>query len=482
MIPAKIMDVRTIQSLSHALQPMFAAVFLYHAYFVLRVSRTDLSIPYTNIVPMSLCAAAYYFSFEGYWLFSAPLGIRVVAHLLWIFGNLTVFFHVGALDAYFQTGSRWITRARWVFLSFAAFASFSLISLLVFDRMWLFSPEPMKVVPHVFHEAIRERIRNSFSMGPMISIQGLMIISTEVACYLYFLRRLITRKGDRWLIFGICLTFLAIINDVAASLWPQANMISILFVALLVDIVRLTLLIERANRERMLRLEHSMRLAQIGEMTTTVAHELVNPLTIIIGNAELGLNARSLEPATVQKILTKVHHSATRMISIVQGLRDHARHVESIIEPINVGQALRETAELFQATCIRNEIDLTLDIAPALPQIQGNRGRLQQVLLNLLQNANDATEGQNSRQIRISAANRGDSVLIKIQDNGCGIPSENMKKIFTPFFTTKPRGKGTGIGLSFVASQTKTMRGNIQVRSEPGGTEFELSFPSKAST
>jgi signal transduction histidine kinase len=471
---------KTIESLSYATQPMFAAIFLYHAYVVRRLSRVDLSIPYSHIVPLSLSAAGYYFAAEGYWIFPSVLGARSTAHLFWIFGSLMMYFHIGALDAYFQTGSRWIARARWILLASAVFNTLSLISLLLFGQMWLFSPEPMQIVPHIYPEDIREHIRNSFSMGPTILTEGLILISIEIACYAYFLRRLLKLRGDRWLIFGICLTLLAIINDVVACSRPQFDMISFFFVALFVDIVRLTLLIESANRERLLKAEHSMRLAQIGEMTATVAHELVNPLTIIIGNAELALNAPVIEQVSAQKILQKIHHSATRMVSIVQGLRDHARHAESILEAVDVGQALRDSTDLFQATCVRNGIELKLDIAPELPQIQGDRGRLQQILINLLQNANDATEGRQSRQISLSAATHGDTVRIKIHDNGCGIPAENMKKIFTPFFTTKPRGKGTGIGLSFVASQTKSMKGNIQVRSEPGRTEFELSFPSKA--
>jgi signal transduction histidine kinase len=125
----------------------------------------------------------------------------------------------------------------------------------------------------------------------------------------------------------------------------------------------------------------------------------------------------------------------------------------------------------------RDNILIHLEIAPGLPRILGSRGTLQQILLNLIQNAMDATEGQSERKLRLSASLNDNRIQIDVEDNGCGIPRETASKVFTPFYTTKPHGKGTGIGLSFVDSQVRLMNGQISFDSEPGKTVFVLRFP-----
>jgi two-component system NtrC family sensor kinase len=274
---------------------------------------------------------------------------------------------------------------------------------------------------------------------------------------------------------------LAIINDVIVPLRPESYSIEFLFVAIFVEIVRLTALTEKANRERMLRVQNSMRLAQIGEMTATVAHELVNPLAIILGNTDIALKTEPVDPARMRKIIEKIQESATRMLGIVRGLRDHARQVETESERIDIGKTLSEVCDMIRPMHSRDGILLELDLAADLPCIIGNKGKLQQILLNLLQNASDATEGKHPRKISLTAHCQDGRLQISVKDNGSGIPQENLSKIFTPFFTTKPRGKGTGIGLSFVDSQVRLMNGTVRVESEPGNTVFTLLFPTERS-
>jgi two-component system NtrC family sensor kinase len=110
--------------------------------------------------------------------------------------------------------------------------------------------------------------------------------------------------------------------------------------------------------------------------------------------------------------------------------------------------------------------------------MRGSRGKLQQILLNLIQNALDATDGQVERKLSVAASlEENNRIRIDIGDNGRGIPAEISSKVFTPFYTTKPRGKGTGIGLSFVDSQVRLMNGQVTFKSEPGKTVFTLRFP-----
>lgn len=471
------MDAQTLQTFVDSLQPLFAAVFLYHAFVVRRMARVEPFVPYECIVPMSLAASAYYFLWHCYWLTTSPHLLRITAHLVWLSGVAIMYFHVGALQAYFQPCVRWISHLRRVLAFLQIPVAASLVMLIVSGKMFFLSSNPMPHPPLAFPLAIRERIQNAFSGNALVAIIGTAMIAFELSCFSYFLYKLVKRRGDRWLMFGLALTLVAIINEVVAGMRTDSYAISFFFVAIFVEIVRLTALTERANRERMLRVQNSMRLAQIGEMTATVAHELVNPLAIIIGNTDMALKTESVDATQMRKILERIQDSATRMLSIVRGLRDHARQVETENERIDVEKTLNEIIDMILPIHTRDGVQLELDIPAGLPFLIGNKGKLQQILLNLLQNASDATEGCEPRKVSLTACYQDDRLQIKVQDNGCGIPQEHLAKIFTPFFTTKPRGKGTGIGLSFVDSQVRLMKGSVRVFSEPGNTIFTLLFP-----
>lgn len=471
------MDAQALQNFVNSIQPLFAAVFLYHAFVVRRMARVEPLVPYAYIVPMSLMASAYYFFWQCYWLTTNPHHIRIIAHLIWLSGAALMYFHIGALQAFFYPCARWISRLR-KFLAILQIPVFaSLLLLVATGKMFFLSPNPMPRPPLAFPLAIRERIQNAFSGNATIAIIGIAMILIELNCFSYFLYTLIKKRGDRWLMFGLTLTLFAIINEVVASMRVDSYAVSFLFVAVFVEIVRLTVLTEKANRERLLRVQNSMRLVQIGEMTATVAHELVNPLAIIIGNTDIALKTESLDATYLRKILERIQDSATRMLGIVRGLRDHARQVETENERIDVEKTLNEIIDMVLPIHTRDGVQLELDIPAGLPFLIGNKGKLQQILLNLLQNASDATEGCEPRKVSLTACYQDDRLQIKVQDNGCGIPQEHLAKIFTPFFTTKPRGKGTGIGLSFVDSQVRLMKGTIRVFSEPGNTVFTLLFP-----
>ncbi|MFL5812527.1 MAG: sensor histidine kinase [Bdellovibrionia bacterium] len=459
------------------LQPMFAAVFLYHAFVVRRMSRVEPFVPYAYIVPMSLAAASYYFCWQSVWLTTNAHWLRVIAHLCWISGATMVYFHIGALGAYFQPRFSWIPWVRKLVALLLLPAISSLVLLLLTGKTFFFSAEPMPTSPLAVPEGMRDRVQHAFSASGMMAAVGILFILIEVSSFSYFLYRLLKTRGDKWLMFGLTLTLLAILNDVIASMRLDSYAVPFLFVAIFVEIIRLTALTEKANRERLLRVQNSMRLAQIGEMTATVAHELVNPLFIIQGYLDVGMRSENLDQERVRKIFEKIQDSTSRMLAIVRGLRDHARQEATENERISIARALNEVAEMMRPIYVRERVELQLEIQPDLPHILGSRGKLQQVLLNLLQNASDATEGQAERKIRLSASQEESVVRIDVTDNGCGIPTEIASKVFTPFYTTKPHGKGTGIGLSFVDSQVRLMNGRVNFDSEPGRTVFTLRFP-----
>jgi signal transduction histidine kinase len=153
-----------------------------------------------------------------------------------------------------------------------------------------------------------------------------------------------------------------------------------------------------------------------------------------------------------------------------------ARPDETAFEPLDVNETIREVLPLFEPQVRAPGVELEPFLAPDLPAVRGNRGKLQQVLLNLLQNARDAV-GESGR-IRVSTAREGTRIVIEVADDGAGIADEDLPRIFDPFFTTKGRGKGTGLGLSVSYGIVRQHAGTIRVDSRPGGwTRFRIELP-----
>jgi hypothetical protein len=233
------MDGQTLQDISHQLQLIFAGIFLFQAFSVYRVSRLELSIPYTGIVPMLLAASAHYFFWAGYWKVHSVHDVRVVGHLVWLSAALMVFFHVQALEAFLRPCPRWINRMKKLLFALVLPVFVSLLTVVLFDKTFFFSSTPMTSTPFAFPAEIQDRIREAFSMGAIAKVCGLLTIVAEMLCLVYFLRRLLKTKGDRWLAFGLMLSLASIVNDALAAIRPQNFAISILFIAVFVEIYRL---------------------------------------------------------------------------------------------------------------------------------------------------------------------------------------------------------------------------------------------------
>ena len=230
----------------------------------------------------------------------------------------------------------------------------------------------------------------------------------------------------------------------------------------------------RATQERMIQTE---KLAAIGKLAASVAHEINNPLAILSASAE-GLK-RELAKMGVdgQRDLEIIKSQVQRCKRIVDSLLRFSRNAPSGPEEIRVGPFLEETAQLIQHRAVKEGKTITLDVQQPESLITAVRLSLQQALVNLLDNALDATESSDGRII-LGAAMNGDDVDIWVQDNGAGIPDEIKRRIFEPFFTTKPVDAGTGIGLALTVSFMQSMGGTITCESRPGeGTTFHLRLP-----
>jgi signal transduction histidine kinase/CheY-like chemotaxis protein len=223
------------------------------------------------------------------------------------------------------------------------------------------------------------------------------------------------------------------------------------------------------------------KLAALGQMLSGVAHELSSPLTSIAGYARR-LLARQDIPGRTDEV-RQIYQEAERASAILRQVLLNARETLPERRRVSINQIVQRAVDLQRFSLAAEKIRLEIDLDPALPFVQGDPGHLQQVLINLVNNARQAIEqhGQGGT-IRLRTISTGDQrVLLEIADNGPGIPPAILARIFDPFFTTKPAGVGTGLGLAIVLSVVREHGGQVHVVSPPqGGAVFQIELPAAA--
>ncbi len=229
-------------------------------------------------------------------------------------------------------------------------------------------------------------------------------------------------------------------------------------------------------------LVQSEKLSAVGEFVAGVAHELNNPLAAVMGFSELLRNTNTDEKQ--KRHLDLIFKSSQRCQKIVQSLLSFARRHQPERKPVSVNLLIEDVLEIVAYQLRSSNVQVTCRLASNLPLVMADGHQVQQVLLNLLNNARQAIEAhQAGGQIIITTQTRGEIICIGVQDNGPGIPPENIQRIFDPFFTTKEVGKGTGLGLSLCYGLIKEHGGNITVTSQPGaGATFTIELPATAGT
>jgi signal transduction histidine kinase len=221
-------------------------------------------------------------------------------------------------------------------------------------------------------------------------------------------------------------------------------------------------------------LVRSEKLAALGQLVAGVAHELNNPLTGIMGYADL--LSEEVEGQKAAKRVEKLGAEARRMKRIVDGLLRFARQNNPAARAADFETALHDVIQLREFHIRKLGIKMDVHVAPDLPRIAIGEDELKQVLLNILNNAVDATEESAQRSIYISATRQGDRVFIRFDDSGPGF--SDLNRAFDPFFTTKPVGKGTGLGLSICYGIIQEAGGEIVLNNkQPFGASVSLEFP-----
>jgi two-component system NtrC family sensor kinase len=229
------------------------------------------------------------------------------------------------------------------------------------------------------------------------------------------------------------------------------------------------------------------KLASVGELAAGIAHEINNPVAIMVEEAgwmgdlleDMALE-KGQDRAEFERAIKQIQTQGKRCKDITHKLLSFARQTDATIEDVDILRLLEELIELSAQRAKYAMVKIKTDFGDNLPTLKVSATELQQVFFNLINNALDAMEKQGG-DLNIFCHRENDSVTIKVADTGGGIPKANLDRIFDPFFTTKPVGKGTGLGLSICYGIIEKMGGKLGVESVVGqGTTFTISIPLKA--
>jgi len=282
------------------------------------------------------------------------------------------------------------------------------------------------------------------------------------------------------------LVTLSLLFFVGAELTLYSILISLAVPGIVSPIATIILLhvkhqLELAQRSQ---LEHLAKLASIGELASSIVHEINQPLTAIKLIAE-GIRRKSNKDP--QEVLDKLPEKIDRIIRQINRATDISAHIRQsarIATEENLdaalGPILEESISLFMPLFNEAGIIATLQLEPNLPPATIHPGRIEQVILNLFSNARDAFENNTTSDKWIKVAlNRGEDqqLVIAVDDSAGGIPDHALDNIFNPFFTTKTIGKGTGLGLSVAHNLIDDVGGNISVRNTEHGARFVIRLP-----
>ncbi len=234
---------------------------------------------------------------------------------------------------------------------------------------------------------------------------------------------------------------------------------------------------EQALRDAQVALIQSEKMAAFGQIGAGIAHEVKNPLAGILGYAQLCLRKMEKENLLYRN-LQIIEKETRRCKTIIDNLMRFARQEKVIREPMDINQTIEDAVAIVNHQLSIHNVKIIKDLAAALPTIHGNGNQIQQVLINLFINAQQAMEG-NAGWVKVTTRGTDDGqVEIRIADNGPGIPKDIQAKILEPFFTTKAAGKGTGLGLSVSYGIIKEHKGEFRIESEAGqGAAFIILLP-----
>jgi PAS domain S-box-containing protein len=243
---------------------------------------------------------------------------------------------------------------------------------------------------------------------------------------------------------------------------------------------------ERRYQEMQLELAHANRVATMGQLTSSIAHEVSQPISAVGINASAALSWLGRKPPDLEKArisLEQIVKDAHRSSEVIGRLRELFKKAPPRKEHFELNEAVREVIVLTGSEALKNGVSVTMHLAEGLPLIEGDRVQLQQVLLNLVANAIQAmaTIADGRRDVVITTAPAGsDVVLVRVADSGPGLDPDMLEQVFDPYYTTKPHGMG--LGLAICRSIIDTHNGRLWASAnQPRGAVFQFTLPAAPS-
>lgn len=278
--------------------------------------------------------------------------------------------------------------------------------------------------------------------------------------------------------------------------WTSTSLVLVSFLAISITLILLVVVgvatrlvneIYLADQKRVLTLaevEHSAKLASIGRLAAGVAHEINNPLAIIGEKAGLMKDLLSLKDGNIEKnkltgLADAILASVDRCAAITVRLLGFAQHLKVSVELVDIKGIIDDVLSFLSKEANYRSIEVKVDIPENIPRFVSDRGKLQQIFLNLANNAFAAMRDGGHLQIQARIKD-DDHVSIAFIDDGCGIAAADLERVFDPFFTTRKERGGTGLGLSITYGIVQELGGSIDIKSEPGkGAWFTVTLPIK---
>jgi signal transduction histidine kinase len=236
------------------------------------------------------------------------------------------------------------------------------------------------------------------------------------------------------------------------------------------------------EKQRTLALAHANRVATMGQLAASIAHEVKQPVAAMVTNAQAGLSWLGAQPPNLEKARQTFGYIVSdgmRAGDVVERIRDMIKKAQPRKEILNINDAIREVIELARGETMKNGISVHTDLEEGTPPLEGDRVQLQQVMLNLVMNAVEAMNGTSevARELLISTRKtESDVVLVAVRDSGPGLALETLDHLFDAFYTTKPGG--LGLGLSICRSIIEAHGGRLSAKANvPRGAIFEFGLP-----
>jgi signal transduction histidine kinase len=303
------------------------------------------------------------------------------------------------------------------------------------------------------------------------------------------------RELRRWHLAARSLPAGSIVRFRTPSMWEEHRtaIVAALGVLLLQSLLIAGLIFERRRRRQaesearrsLTAMAHLDRRAAMGELATSLAHELNQPLNAILQNAgvaQMILASNTVPPALgeITEIVSDIRKDDLRASEVIRRMRGLLQKHELETRPVDLNELAQDTVAIVRHDAWSRQIDVVLELADRVGPVLGDRVHLQQVLLNFLMNALDAVAGvpPERRRVLVSTTERDGEVRLAVSDTGIGIPADALAQIFEPFYTTKSEGSGMGMGLAIARSIVEAHAGRLAAESNPGGgTIVWLSLP-----